>query len=539
MTVCVTGLPALQRVTLGKVRAFWLFAWRDARTVAGRVAAMNELKHVLQRVFVRTRAGLRRPPGRVRMVMTELALLVHRDHLFRSIEIYVGQLAAQVGKDDDKTFKTVRRALRDCDSLGLIRRRRPEGQVGANPAWPLDLHPALLAAAEAAASVNGPNGWEGVPIVFPREWSDTDPSIDAKRPVTWEDKLGSLDKLSRKKGSGEATPPRGGAHDTGQGLQGPVPAPSGAGGVVHLNKAACQEALGAIGSLGFEEFWAWLEACSSSANWAGSLLFCGQRRSKSTFKRGGVVQLANRPITGARAGAYHSLIMAVSRGGLELTFRAVGEQHPLLLVDDLNLDAVDRLRSDCARGIAFVETSPGNHQATLVTDRQLSPAERLAAQRALVRRFGGDVAAVSASQLRRFPGSVNGKPLLGCAFHARLLGTPPHGAMPSEFLAELLAEGALLDTSDPSWRVASVQGARQAMGALSASQEDWKWLHRQLDGRLRGRCRGDDEIVEELAAKAFERDKRPTLEAAREYARHSFSRCVDSRRTRARPRPAP
>jgi hypothetical protein len=195
---------------------------------------------------------------------------------------------------------------------------------------------------------------------------------------------------------------------------------------------------------------------------------------------------------------------------VEVCMRVTGADHPLLLVDDLDLCATNRLADMLGRcGLAVVETSPGNFQVSVLADRPLNADQRAAAQRALARRLGGDPAAIGGAQLRRIPGSVNAKPALGDLFVSRLHGEVMRGEMPPQLLAALLEEG---DISRALWKpttgidpvassaVASIRSARLAgLSACitlpparypgrdvkhkvdsSASAEEWRWLRAQL-----------------------------------------------------------
>src|SRR5947208_802103 len=63
----------------------------------------------------------------------------------------------------------------------------------------------------------------------------------------------------------------------------------------------------------------------------------------------------------------------------------------LILVDDLDLAAIGRLKQDGFTPALVVETSPGNHQAWLrVAEQPIAPEQATMAARMLAERYGGD-----------------------------------------------------------------------------------------------------------------------------------------------------
>lgn len=100
----------------------------------------------------------------------------------------------------------------------------------------------------------------------------------------------------------------------------------------------------------------------------------------------------------------------------ELTMRARG----VLLVDDLDGAGVGLVKQS---GLAacVIETSVGNFQSLFVAPRDWSSDRIRGAQKALRARFGGDPGATSAGQLHRLPGSLNQKS--GASFVTRLVHT--------------------------------------------------------------------------------------------------------------------
>jgi hypothetical protein len=100
----------------------------------------------------------------------------------------------------------------------------------------------------------------------------------------------------------------------------------------------------------------------------------------------------------------------------------------ILLIDDLDGIAVDDLIQWWPGSVAVLETSPGNHQALVVSPTPLALNCQRRALGALVARFDGDPAAAHVGQPHRLPGSHNwkaecldaGGPFLCRAVHYRV-----------------------------------------------------------------------------------------------------------------------
>lgn len=85
------------------------------------------------------------------------------------------------------------------------------------------------------------------------------------------------------------------------------------------------------------------------------------------------------------------------------------ELSNLILIDDLDVSAAQKLKGTCSVPGAILETSAGNYQAVLLWNFPLNRAQRLAAQRHFVWALGADEGAMSPIQLHRFPGAPNFK----------------------------------------------------------------------------------------------------------------------------------
>jgi hypothetical protein len=250
----------------------------------------------------------------------------------------------------------------------------------------------------------------------------------------------------------------------------------------------------------------------------------GQRRNRDGRRGGTFVPpgigdaLTTKNLTSS---AWHAVRRAAQEG-IELTFRLRGSEHPVLLVDDIGIDDLH----DLPWPGAVIETAPGNLQATLVAHRPLSPQERLFAQRALQVSMGADPGAVGASQLRRLPGSINGKPELPSGFVARLHAQPAPSLPPASLVDALIDAGRAQVTS----AAASISPSQDRDGrrakhteATDQSRVEFGWTMHQITRRRR---RSDDELVRELTAKAAGRRRHglpPEHPSHEHYARRTLA----------------
>lgn len=499
-----------------------------------------EMERALQRVCVAEfdehgSLRLRRLGVGVRATAGQLCLAAERDHEHEPIRISARQLARRVGRDETEA-KAIRKSLGEAIRLGMIKRLPPTGELGPHAAWPVLLHPALIAAAR------GPQPWEGPPIIFPRAWDEADPEQMPGWLVTRGVETAPPVELTSRKGKeknhyppGQAAP-RSGHHarplrpEAKSPVAGSRPTPSAAPGAC-MTSGGRQAARGGSGSRqqpsrgqvcqaqfadrgeslsalqrwlaasrrrmeepaapGLEAFCQWMEASAADAGWlakragawpgaeAGDLAFALQRRSSSTgarggtFVRGGSAKCRRVSLGELLAGARTQLadaaaVQSGTANSIEAVFWPLGD-HALLLVDDVDKDGLAMFEG--WNGVAFLETSPGNHQVMLMAPRVLRGDEVQAAQCALARRVGLTLSAVQIRQPRRFPGSVNRKPALGLggSFTTRLVGEPVAGTLSSEQLAELLAE----DTAHQAHQAAKSTGVPAAVaggGAVRAAR---------------------------------------------------------------------
>ncbi len=279
-------------------------------------------------------------------------------------------------------------------------------------------------------------------------------------------------------------------------------------------------------------YWAWLQASAAVAGWKekkegqwvgariGDLRFVLQERGKTTDERGATFLPVVVPLSAAAAGAAAAVKNATreaKRGRVvEAVFQPLGET-PLLLIDDLKPPHLGLF--DGWKGVAVFETSPGNLQASLMAPRPLKTWETIAVQRALARRCGLTLAAVSATHFRRFEGSKNHKKALAETFVTRLFCEPIPGTLAAAQLAELLAEDAATAVANTATVIAlktessaPVYGGKKVPSISgpdhSGSAHDWRWLMQKID-RVGGHDRGHDRVslAAQLADRAGERQR--------------------------------
>jgi len=514
----------------------------DAGTsrAAAHPAMSISLAQSLQRVRIRDTDGtLARPSRAILAVMKELALAAvggvgDDDDLYRPIRIGARELARRIGLDD-KEARAVRRALGEAVEAGLIRREPPAfGELGDHPPWLHYFHPALIRAAACTRA------FAGQPIIFPRPWDLADP--DQSPPLhfeTWGVKKTGAVKTTRRKGRG-TTPPQGdeaqaGARAVGcldvevnfdrrrasEARQGEAESVgvTGVGGVgmwatppgvvqhVHADPRVIPAARpglldGRPGKDPQADYLDWLAAGLAAVGWHGLIEFCGQRRKKDG-KRGGVIVLvrahAELPCLASGLAAAQIKCTNYTRPGgrVELSFRLSDTDHPLLLLDDLTVDSVVEIEKRVQAGVAFIETSPGNFQASFMCARILKTDEILFAQRGLARIYGGDKGAVARNQLRRPPGSINSRHgLPGDYFESRLRSCFD-GQLNDQFLTMIIEAGRQVITLDKSEQGESLRDS-------SASGQDFAWLMAQLYKRRRP---SDSALLDQLAARAAARGR--------------------------------
>ncbi len=86
-----------------------------------------------------------------------------------------------------------------------------------------------------------------------------------------------------------------------------------------------------------------------------------------------------------------------------------GGLHGLSLIDDLTVEAIDRMKVEGFEPAVVVETSPNNFQAWLNHGQVLEAAMSTRAARGLVERFGGDPASADWRHFGRLAGFTNPK----------------------------------------------------------------------------------------------------------------------------------
>jgi len=102
-------------------------------------------------------------------------------------------------------------------------------------------------------------------------------------------------------------------------------------------------------------------------------------------------------------------LRAKNAEGAAIYVRPQGE-HAYSLVDDLNAEAVARMRAEQFTPAVVVETSPANFQAWVNHGQMLDKRTSTAVARALAQRFGGDPGAADWRHFGRLAGFTNRKP---------------------------------------------------------------------------------------------------------------------------------
>jgi len=95
--------------------------------------------------------------------------------------------------------------------------------------------------------------------------------------------------------------------------------------------------------------------------------------------------------------------------GAHIYIRPAGT-HSLSLIDDLNADAIERMKAEGFEPAVVVETSPNNFQAWLNHGQVLEATMSTRAAKRLVERFGGDPSSADWRHFGRLAGFTNPKP---------------------------------------------------------------------------------------------------------------------------------
>lgn len=121
-------------------------------------------------------------------------------------------------------------------------------------------------------------------------------------------------------------------------------------------------------------------------------------------------QMMNREWSRAEVEQSTAWLKRMNARGNDIYVRPAGE-HGLVLVDDLKLAALERMKDNGFAPAATLETSPGNYQAWVKLSDQAVSAEvrRLAAQ-GLAKHYGGDLNSADSRHYGRLAGFTNQKP---------------------------------------------------------------------------------------------------------------------------------
>ncbi|WP_409032650.1 RepB family DNA primase [Janthinobacterium sp. CG_23.3] len=121
-------------------------------------------------------------------------------------------------------------------------------------------------------------------------------------------------------------------------------------------------------------------------------------------------QMMNREWSRAEVEQSAAWLKRMNAKGNDVYIRPAGD-HGLVLVDDIKLEALERMRADGFASAATIETSPGNYQAWVkISDKPLSAEARRSAARGLAKHYGGDMNSADSRHYGRLAGFTNQKP---------------------------------------------------------------------------------------------------------------------------------
>lgn len=121
-------------------------------------------------------------------------------------------------------------------------------------------------------------------------------------------------------------------------------------------------------------------------------------------------QMMNREWSRAEVEQSTAWLKRMNAKGNDVYIRPAGE-HGLVLVDDLKLQALERMTAEGFAPAATIETSPGNYQAWVkLSDEPLSTEVRTLAAQELAKHYGGDMNSADSRHYGRLAGFTNQKP---------------------------------------------------------------------------------------------------------------------------------
>ena len=121
-------------------------------------------------------------------------------------------------------------------------------------------------------------------------------------------------------------------------------------------------------------------------------------------------QMMNREWSRTEVAQSAAWLKRMNAKGNDVYIRPAGA-HGLVLVDDLKVQALTRMKADGFLSAATIETSPGNYQAWVkLSDKPLSAEARSIAAQELAKRYGGDPNSADSRHYGRLAGFTNQKP---------------------------------------------------------------------------------------------------------------------------------
>ena len=200
-------------------------------------------------------------------------------------------------------------------------------------------------------------------------------------------------------------------------------------------------------------------------------------------------RMMNRTMTQDELNQNLSWLKRMNAKGADIYIRPAGDDHGLVLVDDLKSQALAQMKADGHTPAAVTQTSPGNFQAWVkLSDQPVPPDVRREAARHLAEQYQGDLNSADSRHYGRLAGFTNRKPQhehQGLQPFVRLIETAKHVAEMGRMLIEAcgLAIQRRADRTEQQRRLELVQQVTPGLPPQSDPAAEYRRLAQPIVAR--------------------------------------------------------